>query len=259
MKLLIYQVDAFAETTFSGNPAAVIPLDEWLDDETMQRIAEENNLSETAFFMWEGDGYAIRWFTPTTEVDLCGHATLASAHVLFEYLEPGSEKVRFGSKSGVLVVTKTPDGLSLDFPAQPPEKVKCTSAHETALGFKPLELLAYDDYIAVMPDEASVREYEPDFQKLKAFDKRGVIVTSKGDKDDFVCRFFAPNYGIDEDPVTGSAYTQLIPYWSGKLGKTVMQATQLSKRGGNVVCEDCGERVKIGGKAVLYLRGEIEV
>ncbi len=259
MKLLMYQVDAFAETIFSGNPAAVIPLDEWLDDAVMQQIAGENNLSETAFFVWEGDGYAIRWFTPTTEVDLCGHATLASAHVLFEYLEPGTEKVRFGSKSGVLVVTKTGDGLSLDFPSQPPETVKITKAHEEALGFKPLELLANEDYIAVMPDEKSVREYQPDFVKLKAFDKRGIMITAKGEKDDFVCRFFAPGYGIDEDPVTGSAYTQLIPYWSKKFGKKAMQASQLSRRGGKVSCRDNGERVKIGGKAVLYLRGEIEV
>lgn len=257
MKLLIYQVDAFAEETFSGNPAAVVPLDEWLDDETMQKIAAENNLSETAFFIWEGDGYAIRWFTPTTEVDLCGHATLASAHVLFEYLEPGSEKVRFGSKSGVLIVTKTEEGISLDFPAQPPETLKITKAHEEALGFKPLEFLANEDYIAVMENEASVREYEPDFRKLGVFDKRGIIVTAKGDHDDFVCRFFAPNYGIDEDPVTGSAFTQLIPYWSEKLGKKTMQASQLSKRGGKVSCQNNGERVGIGGKAVLYLRGEI--
>ena len=259
MNLLIYQVDAFAETIFSGNPAAVVPLDEWLDAETMQKIAAENNLSETAFFVWDGEGYAIRWFTPTTEVDLCGHATLASAHVLFEYLEPGSEKVRFGSKSGVLVVTKTQDGLYLDFPSQPPETVAVTKAHEEALGFKPLELLANQDYIAVMEDEASVRDYVPDFQKLKVFDKRGIIITAKGDQDDFVCRFFAPNYGIDEDPVTGSAYTQLIPYWNKKFGKKSMQASQLSKRGGKVSCRDNGERVKIGGKAVLYLRGEIEV
>ena len=259
MNLLIYQVDAFAETLFSGNPAAVVPLDAWLDDETMQKIAAENNLSETAFFVWDGEGYAIRWFTPTTEVELCGHATLASAHVLFEYLEPGSEKVRFGSKSGVLVVTKTENGLYLDFPAQPPETVKVTKAHEEALGFSPLELLANQDYIVVMEDEAGVRDYVPDFQKLKSFDKRGIIITAKGEQDDFVCRFFAPNYGIDEDPVTGSAYTQLIPYWSKKLGKTAMQASQLSNRGGKVVCEDCGDRVKIGGKAVLYLRGEIEV
>ncbi len=259
MKLKIYQVDAFARRVFEGNPAAVCPLDAWLPDDVMQSIAAENNLSETAFFVTEEDRFVIRWFTPATEVDLCGHATLASAYVLFECAGYEEPTIRFSSRSGELAVRRDGDLLVLDFPAQPPER--CTIPQElvAAFGAEPVECLRSADLIVVYEDEAFVRSVTPDIEKLNALDCRGIIITSASDEYDFVARFFGPRVGIDEDPVTGSAYTQLVPYWAGKTGKAAFHAKQVSERGGELQCELDGDRVLIGGRAVKFLEGDIEI
>lgn len=259
MDLSIYQIDAFSSCVFEGNPAAVCPLDEWLPDETMQSIAEENNLSETAFFVPKNDGFHIRWFTPASEVDLCGHATLGSAYVLFNILGYKNEAIQFDSKSGILVVTKQDDWLTLDFPKQPP--VYCETPKEIVEAFnkEPIECMMSEDIIAVFENEIDIESANPDFEQLKKLDSRGVIITAKSMRYDFVARFFAPKYGIPEDPVTGSAYTQLAPYWASKLGKQKFKAKQLSSRGGELYCEILGDRVLISGKATKYMEGKITI
>ena len=259
MKLKIYQIDAFAQRVFEGNPAAVCPLDAWLPDAVMQSIAAENNLSETAFFVPEGDRFSIRWFTPATEVDLCGHATLASAFVLFECEGYEEQTIRFASRSGELSVSRDRELLVLDFPSQPPESCAIPDEVVAALGAKPVECLQSADLIAVYEDEAFVQSVKPDIEKLKTVNSRGIIVTAASDEYDFVARFFGPRVGIDEDPVTGSAYTQLVPYWSEKTGRLKFRAKQLSRRGGELFCELAGDRVLIGGRAVKYLEGVIEI
>lgn len=259
MKLNLYQIDAFSDRPFGGNPAAVIPLKEWLDDKLMQAIAEENNLSETAFFVAEDNVYRIRWFTPVCEVPLCGHATLASAHVLFNILGVKGDIIEFESLSGPLSVTRDNDFLTLNFPLYIPEKCEMPENLFKGLGVRPVECLKSEDYIAVFENEADLAAIEPDHAYLKRLDLRGVIVTSVSDSCDFVARFFAPKYAIPEDPVTGSAYTQLVPYWMEKLGKNKMTARQVSSRGGELVCEVIDNRVKITGKAYTYLEGTIKI
>ena len=259
MEIPLYQVDAFASEVFSGNPAAVCPLKSWLPDDLMQSIARENNLSETAFFVPEGDAYRIRWFTPEAEVDLCGHATLASAHVIFAFLDMEGSRVSFLSQSGPLSVTRNRDLLTMDFPAQPPEACEVPDRLVAGLGAEPLELLCSQDYFAVFESEEQVLAIAPDMETLSGLGLRGVIVTAPGTEADFVSRFFAPGIGIPEDPVTGSAHCALVPYWSRRLGKAVLHARQLSRRGGELFCRDRGERVEISGRATLYLAGTIVV
>jgi PhzF family phenazine biosynthesis protein len=258
-RLPLYQVDAFTSEPFSGNPAAVVPLERWLDEALMQAIALENNLSETAFFVPEGDAFRIRWFTPAAEVDLCGHATLATAWVLFSELGHQAETLRFLSRSGELRVTRADDWLTLDFPAQPPVPVGRLPDLVHGLGRAPAELLASEDYLAVFDSAAEVAALRPDFESLSRLDRRGVIATAPGDDVDFVTRFFAPALAVPEDPVTGSAFTQLGPYWSERLGRKRLRARQISARGGEVVCEMSGERVLISGHVAPYLTGTISV
>ena len=259
MELNLYQIDAFTDTPFRGNPAAVIPLETWLPDNTMQSIAEENNLSETAFFVPKDEGFHLRWFTPKTEVDLCGHATLAAAYVLFDILGHNKERIEFESKSGILTVLKKDDLLVMDLPAQTP--VPCNVPYEIVKAFDrtPIECLRSEDYIVVFETESDILSIKPDIAYLQKLDLRGVIITAKSRQYDFVSRFFAPKHGIDEDPVTGSAHTQLIPYWARKLDKTKMKAKQVSHRGGELVCELQNDRVLISGKAVKFLEGKIEL
>ncbi len=259
MELNLYQIDAFTDTPFRGNPAAVIPLETWLPDNTMQSIAEENNLSETAFFVPKDEGFHLRWFTPKTEVDLCGHATLAAAYVLFDILGHNKERIEFESKSGILTVLKKDDLLVMDLPAQTP--VPCNVPYEIVKAFDrtPIECLRSEDYIVVFETESDILSIKPDIAYLQKLDLRGVIITAKSRQYDFVSRFFAPKHGIDEDPVTGSAHTQLIPYWARKLDKTKMKAKQVSHRGGELVCELRNDRVLISGKAVKFLEGKIEL
>ncbi len=257
MEIDLYQIDAFTDTPFSGNPAAVCPLSNWLPEVTMQAIAAENNLSETAFIMREEKDWRIRWFTPVTEVRLCGHATLASAWVLFNHLEPGCDKVIFNSLSGPLPVTRNGDRLTLNFPVQRAEPVVAPGLLAAALGCTPQEVLAADDWLILLDSEQRVRELRPDMGLLKQLEKRALMVTAAGSDCDFVSRFFAPKYGIDEDPVTGSAHTKLAPYWAERLGKPRLHARQLSARGGELFCEMRGERVHISGSAVPYLKGTI--
>lgn len=259
MKLPIYQVDAFANNIFEGNPAAVCPLDEWLDDATMQQIAAENNLSETAFFVDQGDTYRLRWFTPTTEVDLCGHATLASAHVLFEHLEHAGDEIRFDSNSGELRVKKRGEKLVMNFPTSRLNESKPPAFLEEAVGLPAQECYRDTDYLYVVESEEQVRNLEPDIRELKRADARGIIVTAPGDEFDFVSRFFAPAAGVDEDPVTGSTHTMLTPYWSKRLGKEDLVGRQVSQRGGTVYCRYLGDRVELSGKAKTYLQGEITI
>jgi PhzF family phenazine biosynthesis protein len=260
MKLRLYQVDAFAGRVFAGNPAAVVPLDRWLPDATMQAIAAENNLSETAFFVGEKGDFQIRWMTPTDEVDLCGHATLASAWVVFNEIENGRTEVHFRSQSGPLRVTADGDLLALDFPSRPPEPAQGSlDALARALGARPREALASRDYLAVFETEKEVRALEPDVARVAALDRMAVIATAPGRDCDFVSRFFVPSLGIPEDPVTGSAHCTLVPYWSRRLGKASLFARQVSSRGGELWCEDRGERVSIAGRCVKYLEGTIEL
>lgn len=261
MKLTLYQIDAFAEEVFSGNPAAVCVLDTWLEDKTMQRIAMENNLAETAFLVKNANIYKIRWFTPEIEVDLCGHATLASAYVLFRFFENGFSQLEFFSpRSGILKVQKTDDGyLTLDFPADETAFVDELDAITKSIGIAPLKTIkGKTDYLLIYSSQKEIEQISPNFHLLDQLGCRGVIVSSPGDEVDFVSRFFAPQCGIPEDPVTGSAHTTLTPYWAKVLGKEKMTAKQLSPRGGDLICRNLGARVKISGKAVLYMIGEIE-
>ena len=255
----LYQIDAFTDTPFKGNPAAVIPLETWLPDNTMQSIAEENNLSETVFFVPKDKGFHIRWFTPKTEVDLCGHATLAAAYVLFNILEYSNDKIEFESKSGVLSVLQKDDWLVIDLPVQTPTPCDIPDKIVKAFDKTPIECLRSDDYIVVFETESDILSIEPDIEYLKKLDLRGVIITAKSGQYDFVSRFFAPKHGIDEDPVTGSAHTQLTPYWARILSKTKMKAKQVSSRGGELVCELQSDRILISGKAVKFLEGKIEL
>lgn len=257
MKLNIYQVDAFASEVFEGNPAAICPLNSWLPDSILQKIAEENNLSETAFFVAENDLFSLRWFTPEDEVDLCGHATLAAAHVIFEHLGYSDQTIQFQTKSGLLTVEKSSFGYGMDFPATVPEVVEAPNLLIDALGVSPKEVLSGFDYVVVLSNETEVRSVKPDFIKLSQLDLRGVVITSPGDKVDFVSRCFFPKLRVNEDPVTGSAHCELAPYWSERLGKNNLTAQQVSKRTGMVSCEVLGDRVSLKGGAVDYLQGEI--
>ena len=259
MKIKIYQIDAFASKSFEGNPAAVCPLQEWLPDDLMQAIAEENNVSETAFFVPEDDGFYIRWFTPGTEVKLCGHATLASAYVLFNILGYKKQQIDFDSKSGVLSVTKNGDSFQMDFPAQVSEQCDTPADITEAFGMEATECLKHEDYVLVFDNPEQVINAAPDMEKLKKVDARGIIITAPSDEYDFICRFFAPASGINEDPVTGSAFTKLVPYWAQRSGKNNFHAKQVSKRGGEVLCELKGDRVILAGKAIKFLEGSIEI
>ncbi|WP_426492465.1 PhzF family phenazine biosynthesis protein [Hymenobacter sp. 102] len=263
MLLPIYQIDAFSSRPFAGNPAAVCPLTEWLPAEMMQAIAAENNLAETAFFVPRtGAEYEIRWFTPAVEVELCGHATLASAHVLYRHLNFQEPEIIFHSKSGPLHVSQGENGLlTLDFPARPPRQLPETPAGlVTGLGATPRQLWAGPDLVCVFETEAEVRALRPDMGQLATVEYRGVIATAPGTGGvDFVSRFFGPRVGVPEDPVTGSAHTTLVPYWANRLGKTHLHARQVSARSGDLWCELRGERVRMSGHAVTYLKGEIEI
>lgn len=261
MKIPIYQIDAFSENTFSGNPAAVCPLDNWLDDTILQNIAAENNLSETAFLVRKGDTIEIRWFTPAAEVELCGHATLASAHVLFRHLHFQGNTIQFQSrKRGILTVTQQGDFLELNFLADLPEPSLPPEGLLQAIGKKPLEIWkGRTDYLLLYGSQEDIEEIRPDFGALKAVHARGIMVTAAGYEYDFVSRFFAPAVGVNEDPVTGSAHTTLTPFWAHRLNQLSMEAFQLSARGGFLKCTLSGDRVLISGKATTYLIGEIYI
>ncbi|MFN4089011.1 MAG: PhzF family phenazine biosynthesis protein [Alphaproteobacteria bacterium] len=261
MRIAIYQVDAFTDRVFGGNPAAVCPLDAWLTDTAMQAIAQENNLSETAFFVADGEDYALRWFTPMVEVDLCGHATLASAWVIFDRLEHRRQAVRFHTRSGVLTVRRDGPDLAMDLPANPPGTAGMIAGLAEALGDRPAELLeTRDHYLAVFDSAARVRALDPDFGRLAALDRWAVIVTAPGDGDvDFVSRFFAPRKGVPEDPVTGSAHCVLTPFWSSRLGRETLAARQVSRRGGALTCRLQGDRVELAGRVAPYMQGTIEI
>lgn len=261
VKIPLYQVDAFTDRVFGGNPAAVCPLERWLPDEVLQAVAAENNLSETAYFVRDGEAYELRWFTPQVEVDLCGHATLATAHVLFERLGYAKPSIVFTTrKAGHLSVRRSGDLLTLDFPARPPQRREPLIGLTEALGATPTETWQARDVMALFADAEQVRALKPDFGALAKLDAWAVIVTAPGDAGvDFVSRFFAPAKGVPEDPVTGSAHCTLTPYWAGRLGKTSLYARQVSKRGGTLWCTDNGERVEIAGRAATYLEGTIQI
>lgn len=258
MKIKQYQIDAFADRAFSGNPAAVCLLDQWPDDALLQAIAEENNLSETAFLVPIGDGFHLRWFTPDVEVLLCGHATLAAAHVVFEYLDFADREVVFHTLSGALPVVRQDNLLVMNFPVGLPHPCRIPpDALASALGKQPLEVWVAEDYLAVFADEDDIRILTPNFAAMQTLDRRGVIATAAGNSCDFVSRFFGPKIGIPEDPVTGSAHCQLAPLWAEKLGKSVLHARQLSRRGGEIRCQLQGQRVLLAGRAVTVMVTEI--
>ncbi len=261
MRVPIYQVDAFANRLFAGNPAAIMPLDEFLDDNRMQAIAAENNLAETAFIVRDGEDYKLRWFTPSCEVPLCGHATLASAAVVMEKLQPQRECVVFQTASGPLTVKKNGKGYVMDFPARFSDSIPATSEIANALGVHPVEVFINDfNHMAVLESPRQVRELIPDMGRVAALDRPGLIVTGPGDGYyDFISRYFAPSKGIPEDPVTGSAHCMLSPYWSKRLGKTEFKAFQASPRGGEIVCRLKGDRVELEGTCVFFLEGQVEV
>ena len=262
MPVPLYHVDAFTDRPFSGNPAAVCPLKAWLDDETLRAVAAENNLSETAFFLQEGEAYRLRWFTPRCEVNLCGHATLASAFVMLCILRPHQQSARFLTRSGLLTVVRQDELLAMDFPALPPWT--CSSPPEDLIeglsakaGLTVLQI--EDNYFVVYESEDEIRSLRPDFSRLEQLHPAGVAVTAPGKNADFVSRYFAPSYGIPEDPVTGSTHCSLTPYWSQRLGKSTLYARQISHRGGELWCELAGDRVVIKGKAVLTLQGSLSI
>ena len=260
MNIPIYQADAFTSELFRGNPAAVCPLDKWLPDATLQAIAAENNLSETAFFVPKGKDFHLRWFTPAIEVDLCGHATLATAHVLFQHLGYRDPSINFHTRSGLLSVSCQEGHYIMDFPTDMLEPALAPKVLAEALQVTPHEVFAgREDFLVVLGSETEVEALSPDFRLLRQVKGRGVIVTAPGDSVDFVSRCFFPNAGIDEDPVTGSAHTTLTPYWAERLGKQELLARQISRRGGEVKCTMLGERVALAGKAVTYMVGEILV
>ena len=262
MKLTIYQVDAFTNKLFGGNPAAVIPLSEWLDATLMQQIAAENNLAETVFFVPKDEGFHIRWFTPELEIDLCGHATLASAFVLYKYLGYTKDRLVFYSKSGELILSRDGDKLQMNFPSRMPERISeypLQLLKGLGLDDEVLGVYKSRDYVVELATQQEVLNVQPDMSYLNQVDVIGIIVTAPGKDCDFVSRFFAPSCGIPEDPVTGSAHSTLIPFWSEKLNKQQLHARQLSKRGGELWCENKGERVTMSGHCVFYMKGEIEV
>ena len=255
-----YIVDAFTDKLFGGNPAGVCLLNEWPDKDVMQNIAAENNLAETAFLVKRENYYDLRWFTPEVEIDLCGHATLASGFIIANFVDPEARTMGFETQSGTLTVTKRGDLYEMDFPARLPQKIEVTHLMCKAIGMPVLEAHLSRDLLLLVDSEQDVKDLTPDLSLLKQIpDCFAVIVTARGETVDFVSRFFAPNAGIPEDPVTGSSHSTLIPFWAERLGKEQLTAKQLSKRGGVLYCENCGERVKIAGKAVLYLQGEINV
>lgn len=261
MKLTLFQIDAFTNQLFAGNPAAICPLDHWLEDDIMQQIAAENNLAETAFFVKNGEQYDIRWFTPTVEVDLCGHATLAAAFVLYQHLGEKSQEILFYShRSGHLRVAKDGELLTLNFPVDHIHGIDFDWGSFKGLSLPAKEVFkGKTDYLFVYDNESQVANMKPDFFEISKLKARGIIITAPGNEVDFVSRFFGPQSGIDEDPVTGSAHTTLIPYWSNIMNKRQLTARQLSPRGGDLVCEIVGDRVKISGECVLYMIGEIYV
>jgi len=259
VKLRQYQVDAFASRVFEGNPAAIIPLASGLDDTVLQAIADENHLAATAFFVPSARGFHVRWFTPLTEVDLCGHATLATAHVLFEHLGHTGPAITFETRSGDLIVQRQGTLLVMDFPARPPRPCTPPEALLKGVSQQPVDVLAADDYVVVFDREAVIRAIMPNHAQLCTLDLRGVIVTAPGQEGDFVSRFFAPKYGIPEDPVTGSAHCALAPYWAARLGTTKLKAQQLSKRGGEVLCELHGHRVLLSGRAVTFMEAALTI
>ena len=257
----IYQADAFTNKLFGGNPAAVIPLEQWIDDMLMQQIAAENNLAETVFFVPKNEGFHIRWFTPELEIDLCGHATLASAFILYNYLGYSKKEIIFYSKSGELLITRDGDKFCLNFPSRMP--VRITEYPDTLLNglgiTDPLGVYKSRDYVVEVATENEVRNLDIDMSLLNQIDVIGIIVTAPGKDCDFVSRFFAPNCGIPEDPVTGSAHSTLVPFWAEKLNKNTLHAKQLSKRGGELWCENIGDRVTMSGNCVFYMKGEINI
>ena len=261
MNYTIFQVDAFSREVMGGNPAAVVLLQQWLPEETMQAIAAENNLSETAFLLITSEGFELRWFTPVSEVDLCGHATLATAHVLFETFDSIEDSVSFSTRSGILTVDREIDGYAMDLPADPPQPASDDVATiEAALGTEVETVLrGRHDLVAIVSDEAKVRDLDPDFRLVAKLPARGILVSAPGEKFDFVSRCFFPQNGIDEDPVTGSAHTTLAPYWSHRLSRNTLRARQLSQRGGNVTCRLKDDRVVLMGNAVIFLRGYLEL
>jgi len=260
LEIPLYQIDAFTDSIFGGNPAAVCPLIEFLPDETMQVIAAENNLAETAFFIPRADtgdaDYDLRWFTPASEVDLCGHATLATAHLILTRLDPDEATVRFQTRSGILEVSRDGDLLTMDFPAQPAQSCAAPEVLAGALGVDPESVLANSHfYLAVLADEGAVLAVKPDMAALASLDREAVCITAPGQNHDFVSRMFAPRLGIPEDPVTGAAHCMLTPYWAERLGKDELRARQVSSRGGDVGCRLAGDRVRLSGQAVFYLEG----
>ncbi|GFO58366.1 putative isomerase [Geomonas silvestris] len=257
MRITQYQVDAFATRVFKGNPAAVCLLESWPEEELLQSIAAKNNLSETAFLVAAGARHALRWFTPVAEVPLCGHATLAAAHVLFRHSGWDKESLRFATLSGELTVRRAGAGYLMDFPAQEVAPCPLPAPLVAGLGRRPVELYASEDYLAVFESEEEVRAVAPNFERLSELGLRGVIVTAPGREVDFVSRFFAPKLGIPEDPVTGSAHCALAPYWAKRLEKKVLQAAQLSRRAGRIDCEVQGDRVVLAGTAVTFMKAEI--
>jgi len=255
-----YVVDAFASQLFKGNPAGICLLDEWIDDATMQNIAFENNLAETAFLVQKNNSFELRWFTPECEIDLCGHATLASAFVLMNLVETSQDEIVFNTRSGKLTVSRDKEKYKMNFPSRKPVLTAVPMGLEAALGATIIETSLSRDLLVLVEDEETVKDLRPNLELLKEFeDYFGIIVTAKGSSCDFVSRYFAPNSGIPEDPVTGSAHSTLIPFWSERLHKTEMIGRQLSKRGGWLYCKDCGDRVEISGEAKLYLSGEIKL
>jgi PhzF family phenazine biosynthesis protein len=259
MSIPIYFVDAFTTRLFSGNPAAVCVLDNWLPDSVMQNIAAENNLSETAFFVKENTGFHIRWFTPNYEIDLCGHGTLATAHVIFKHLNYIDNKIIFKSRSGELIVTKTTEGLTLNFPICPTQEISINDIFIDGLGVKPIALYKGDRYLVVLANEQQIRDLQINIPALAKIDLRSVIITAPGNDCDFVVRYFTPKETRLEDPVTGSAQSYLVPYWAQRLNKTHFHVQQLSKRGGELFSELSGDRVLISGQAVDYLQGFIAI
>lgn len=260
MNIRIFQIDAFSDKLFHGNPAAVCPLTEWLPDDLMQQIAMENNLAETAFFVKEHDRYHIRWFTPAVEVDLCGHATLATAFVIFHFEHYPNLVITFNSRSGLLTVTKNGDRLTLNFPTDRLKKVVAPVELVFGIGLPPVECYqGKSDYMLVYGTPEEIEGIRPDMERIAEVPARGIIVTAPGREVDFVSRFFAPQSGVPEDPVTGSAHTTLAPYWAARLGKNELTAMQLSKRRGWLSCRLAGDRVEISGNARAYLTGQIAI
>ncbi len=258
MRIPIFQIDAFTDTLFQGNPAAVCPIEDWLEDAVMQSLAAENNLSETAFCVPRGDHYELRWFTPTQEVPLCGHATLAAAYVILTHLEPDVQEVIFSTQSGFLTVQREDPLFWMDFPSYRPQPAPVPDLIHQVLGISPVAFLQAQYDMAVLDSEATVRQVQPQLELLLQSPKP-LIITAAGQQCDFVSRFFAPQAGVPEDPVTGSAHCSLIPYWSQQLNRSTLQARQVSARGGSLVGQDHGDRVRIGGQAVQYLAGTVQL